>query len=105
MIWLSDLTSDLRKLLKKAILFQLPDSHENDLQELNNNISIDACLQYNNPSKPVMLQVDVFQRELEAVHTQKDSESKDKPAVNVSKSLTPPETRYVYIEWEMSVVV
>ena len=45
---ISNLTSNLRKLLKKDVLFQWTDSHD-DFLELNN-ISCDVCLQYFNPS-------------------------------------------------------
>ena len=40
-----DLSSNLRKLLKKDVLFQWTSSHENDSQELKDNISSDVCIQ------------------------------------------------------------
>ena len=76
-----DLTSNLREVLKKDVLFQWTDSHEKDFQELKNSISCDACLQQFNPSKPVTLQVDACKKGLRAVLIHKDSEGRDKPVV------------------------
>ena len=70
---MSDLTSNLGKLLKKDILFQWTDSHEKEFQELKNKVSIDACLQYFDTTKPVTLQVDASKAGLGAVCIQKDS--------------------------------
>ena len=63
-------------------------------------ISKDVNLQYFDPKKPVVLQVDVSQVGLGAALVQ-DSKVIDYP----SKSLTPAETRYANIEHEMLAVV
>ena len=55
---LSDLTSNLRSLLKKDALFQWTESHEANFQKLKESISSDTCLIYFDTSKPVTLQVD-----------------------------------------------
>ena len=55
---MSDLTSNLRNLLKKDCLFQWTETHENEFQLLKRAITKDANLQYFNPKKPVTLQVD-----------------------------------------------
>ena len=94
---MSDITSNLRKCLKKDVLFQWTDNPEKDFQELKNKISIDAHLQYNNLSKPVILQADISKRLQGVVHIQKDSQCKHKPATYISKSLTSNETRYANI--------
>ena len=69
-----DLTPYLRKFPKKDVIFQYMENHEKDFQELKNNISFDACLQYCNLSKPGVLQVDASRRGLETVLIQKDFE-------------------------------
>ena len=95
---MSDLTCTLRKLLDKDVLSQWTDNYEKLFKELENNISCDARHQYFKPSKPVILQVDASKRGLGAVLIQEDTDSKDKPVANASKSLTSLETRYVNIE-------
>ena len=82
---MSDLTSNLRKLLKKDVLFQWKDSHEKEFQELKSKVSSDACLQYFDTAKPVTLQVDVSRVGLGAVLIQKDNQGRSRPVV--SKSL------------------
>ena len=86
---MSDLTSKLMKLLKKDVLLQWTDSHEKDFQELKNNISSDACLQYFNHCELVILQVDTSKRRLGTVFIQKDSSGKDGPVAYASKRLIP----------------
>ena len=69
---MSALTSNLRRLLKKDVLFQWTDSHEKEFQELK--ISQHChCLQYFDTTKPVTLQVDATKEGLVAVLIQKDS--------------------------------
>ena len=58
---MSDLTSNLRNLLKKDSLFQWTETHETEFQLLKRAITKDANLQYFNPKKPVTLQVDASQ--------------------------------------------
>ena len=70
---MSDFPSNLRKLLKKDFLFQWTDSHEKCFQDLKNSISCDVCLQYFNPSKPVILQVETLKKELGVVFIKRDS--------------------------------
>ena len=75
---MSDLTSNLRELLKKDVLFQWMDSHEIEFQELKGKVSSDACLQYYDTTKPVMLQEDASKVGLGAVLTQKDSQGRSR---------------------------
>ena len=58
---MSDLTSNLRNLLKKDSLFQWTEIHEAEFQMLKKAISKDVNLQYFDPKKPVVLQVDASQ--------------------------------------------
>ena len=97
---MSDLTSNLRNLLKKDSLFQWTETHEAEFQMLKKAISKDVNLQYFDPKKPVVLQVDASQVGLGAALLQ-DS----KVIAYASKSLTPAETRYANIEREMLAVV
>ena len=97
---MSDLTSSLRNLLKKDSLFQWAETHEAEFQMLKKAISKDVNLQYFDPKKPVVLQVDASQVSLGETLLQ-DS----KVIAEASKSLTPAETRYANIECEMLAVV
>ena len=101
---MSNLTSKLKKFLK-GVVFQLTNSLENNYQELQNKISSDACLHYFNASKPVIIQVDASIRGLGALLIQADSESKNSPVEYTSKSITPAESRYANIMWDMLVVI
>ena len=96
---MSDLTSNLRNLLKDS-LFQWTETHEAEFQMLKKASSKDVNLQYFDPKKPVVLQVDVSQVGLGAALLQ-DS----KVIAYASKSLTPAETRYANIECEKLAVV
>ena len=58
---MSDLTSNLRNLLKKNSLFQWTETHKAEFQMLKKAISKDVNLQYFAPKKPVVLQVDAPQ--------------------------------------------
>ena len=75
-------------------------AHEPEFQMLKKAISKDGNLQYFDPKKPVVLQVDASQVGLGAALLQ-DS----KVIAYASKGLTPAETRYANIECEMLVVV
>ena len=97
---MSDLTSNLRNLLKKDSLFQWTQIHEAEFQMLKKAISKDVNLQNFNPKKQVVLQVDASQVGLGAALLQ-DS----KVIAYASKSLTHAETRYANIEHEMLTVV
>ena len=97
---MSDLTSNLRNLLKKDSLFQWTETHEAEFQMLKKTISKDVNLQYFDPKKPVVLQVDASQVGLGAALLQ-DS----KVIAYASKSLAPAETRYANIEHEMLAIV
>ena len=73
---MSDLTTSLRKLLKRDVLFQWTNSHEEAFQKLKDSISSDMCLQYLqyfDTTKPVPLQVDASKVGLGAVLIQNDS--------------------------------
>ena len=96
----SDLTSNLRNLLKKDSLFQWTETHEAEFQMLRKAISKDVNLQYFDPKKPVVLQVDASQVGL-GVALLQDS----KVIAYASKSLISAETRYANIEHEMLAVV
>ena len=102
---MSDLTTPLRKLLKRDVLFQWTDSHEEAFQKLKDNISSDMCLQCFDTTKPVTLQVDASKVGLGAVLIQNDSQGRGMPVAFASKSLTPAETRYANIECKMLAVV
>ena len=101
---MSDLTTPFRKLLKRHVLFQWTDSHEEAFQKLKDSISSHTCLQHFDTTKPVTLQVDASRVGLGAVLIQNDSQDRGKPIALASKSLTPTETRYVNIEHEMLAV-
>ena len=102
---MSDLTSSLRKLLKKDVPFQWTDIHEKEFQELKCKVSSDACLQCFDKTEPGTLQVDALKVGLGAVLIQKDSQGRGRPVAFVSKSLTPAEIRYANIEHEILAVV
>ena len=101
---MSELTSNLRSLLKKDTLFQWTESHETNFQKLKDIITSDSCLVYFNSSKPVTLQVDASQVGLGGVLLQ-DNNGRLRPVAFASKSLSPAEKTYANIEREMLVVV
>ena len=102
---MSNLTSNLRKLLKKDVLFEWTDNHEKEFQKLKSKVSSDACLQYFDTTKPVTWQVDASKVGLVGVLIKKDIQCRSRPVASASKSLTPAETRYADIECEMLAVV
>ena len=102
---MSELTSNLRSLLKKDTLFQWTESHETHFQKLKDTITSDSCLMYFNSSKPVTLQVDASQVGLDGVLLQEHNNGSQRPVAHASKSLSPAEKRYANIEREMLAVV
>ena len=101
---MSQLTHNMRLLLKKNALFQWTESHEANFQRLKESISSDTCLMYFDTSKPITLQVDASQVGLGGVLLQEDSQGRTRPVAYASKALTPCETRYANIEREMLAV-
>ena len=102
---MSELTSNLRSLLKKNTLFQWTKSHETNFLKLKDIITRDSCFMYFNSSKPVTLQVDASQVGLGGVLLQEDNNGRQRPVAFTSKSLSPAEKRYANIEREMLAVV
>ena len=100
----SQLTHNMRLLLKKNALFQWTESHEANFQRLKESISSDTCLMYFDTSKPIILQVDASQVGLGQVLLQKDCQGRTRPVAYASKALTPSETRYANVEMEMLAV-
>ena len=98
---MSQLTHNMRLLLKKNALFQWTESHEANFQRLKESISSDTCLMYFDTSKPITLQVDASQVGLGGVPLQEDSQGRIRPVGYASKVLTPCETRCANIEMEM----
>ena len=70
---MSQLTHNMRLLLKKNALFQWTESHEANFQRLKESISSDTCLMNFDTSKPITLQVDACQVGLGGVLLQEDS--------------------------------
>ena len=70
---MSQLTHNMKLLLKKDVLFQWTESHEANFQKLKDSINSDACLMHFDTFKPVTLQVDASQVGLCAVLLQEDS--------------------------------
>ena len=89
----------------KDVHFQWTDNHEKDFKDLENSIMNGARLQYFNPCKPLILQVEACKRGLEAVPVQKDTEGKHAIDAYASKSLAPAETRYGDIEQEILTIM
>ena len=101
---MSQLTHNMRLLLKKNALFQRTESHEANFQRLKESISSDTCFMYFDTSKPITLQVNASQVGLGGVLLQEDSQGRTRPVAYASKALTPCETRYANIEREMLAV-
>ena len=101
---MSQLTHNMRSLLKKNALFQWTESHEASFQRLRESISSDTCLMYFDTSQPITLQVDACQVGLRGVLLQEDSQGRTRPVAYASKALTPCETRCANIEREMLAV-
>ena len=97
---LSDLTANLRKLLRKDID---NDSHQKSLQEIKDLIYKEMLRHYYDPSKKSVIQVDASSRGLEADFEANAIEGK--PIAFASKSLTETEQRFANIERELLAVV
>ena len=102
---MSDLTTTIKKLLKRDVLFQWTKCHEDSFQKLKDRINNNVCLQVFDTTKPVTLQVHASKVELGAVVIQQDFKSRDKPVAFASKGLTQAETRHATIRHEMLTVV
>ena len=98
---MSQLTHNMKLLLKENSLFWWTKSHEANFQRLKESISSDTCLMYFDTSKPITLQVDASQVGLGGLLLQEDSQGRTRPVAYESKALTPCETRYANIDREM----
>ena len=96
---LSDLTANLRELLRKDTDYDWNNSHQKSLQEIKDLICKEM-LHYYDPSKKSVIQVDASSRGLGAALIQEG-----KPIAFGSKSLTKTEQRYPNIERELLAVV
>ena len=83
---MSQLTHNMRLLLKKNALFQWTESHEANFQKLKESISSDICLMYYDTSKPIILQVEASQVGLGGVLLQEDSQGRTRPVAYASKA-------------------
>ena len=101
---ISQLTHNMRLLLKKNALLQWTESREANFQRLRESISSDTYLMYFDTSKPIILQVDASQVGLGGVLLQEDSQSRTRPVAYASNVLTPCETRYANVEREILAV-
>ena len=101
---ISDIITPFRK-LKRDVLFQWKDPHEEAFQKLKDSISSDMCLQYFDITKPFTLQVDASKVSLGAVLIQNDSQGWGKPEAFASKYVTSAETWYANTEHKMLAVV
>ena len=93
----SDMTYNMRKLLKKNALFQWTETHEADFQRLKEVFTTQECLAYFDQKKDILLQVDASIQGLGVALM--------KPVAYASKSLTDAEKRYSNIECELLSVV
>ena len=97
---LSDLTANLRELLRKDTDYDWNDSHQKSLQEIKDLICKEMLLPYYDPSKKSVIQIDTSSRGFGAALIQKG-----KSIAFASKSLTKTEQRYANIERELLAVV
>ena len=102
---MAELRENLRLLIRKDVLFQWTESHEDNFQKLKDCISSDAYLMFYNSSKSVILQVDTSKLGLGACLLQENNHGKLRPVAHTPKSLTPAERRYANIEREMLAVL
>ena len=91
--WLSDLTANLRELLRKDTDYDWNNSHQKSLQEAKDLICKKMLLHYYDPSKKSVIQVDASSRGLGAALIQEG-----KLIAFASKSLIEAEQRYANIE-------
>ena len=103
----SDMTYNMRKLLRKNALFQWTETHEADFQKLKEVFTSQECLAYFDQKKDISLQVDASIQGLGAgaALMQKDQQGRLKPVAYASKSLTDAKKRYSNIECELLAVV
>ena len=100
----SDMTYNMRKLLKKNASFQWTETHETDFQKLKEVFTSQECLACLDQKKDIFLQVDASIQGVGASLMQKDQQGRLKPVAYVSKSLTDAEKRYSNIECELLAV-
>lgn len=97
---LSEVTTNLRQLLKKNVLFQWDENHTLTFNKIKKLLSTEPVLQYYNPNKPVVISVDASQNGLGAVLLQDNL-----PVIYSSRSLTECEKGYAQIEKELLAIV
>ena len=101
----SDITYNMRKLLKKNALFQWTETHEADFQKLKEVFTSQECLAYFDQMKDIFLQVDASIQGLGAALMQKSHQGRPKSVAYASNSLTDAEKRYSNIKHELLAVV
>ena len=97
---LSDLTADLRALLKQDVDFIWTASHEAAFQKVKDSVCTNVSLAYYDTTKSTTIQVDASLKGLGAALIQDG-----RPVAFASKSLSETEGRYANIEREMLAVV
>ena len=101
----SDMTYNMRNLLKKNALFQWTETHEADFQKLKGVFTNQECSVYFDQKKDIFLQVDASSQGLGAALMQNDQQGRLKQVAYTSKSLTDAEKRYSNTEHELLAVV
>jgi transposase InsO family protein len=96
----SDKAKPLRDLLKKDVPFVWHEDHEHTYNDLKKAVTSDCCLQYYDPDKLTVLEVDASMKGLGACLLQDN-----KPVAYASKSLSTAQSNYSNIEREMLAVV
>lgn len=96
----SELTSPLRELLKKDIIFEWNASHDIAFDKIKQAISDQITLAYFDSKRPITVQVDASLKGLGATLIQGGQ-----PVAFASKALTDEESRYANIERELLAVV
>ena len=81
----SDMTYNMRKLLKKNALFQWIETHEADFQKLKGVFASHECFTYFDQKKDIFLLVDASVQGLGAALMQKDQQGRLKPVAYASK--------------------
>lgn len=93
-------SSPLRELLKDNTPFIWHEDHQHVYDSLKEELSVEACLPYFDPSKPATLEVDASQKGLGACLLQDD-----RPVAFASKSLSECQSNYSNIERETLALV
>ena len=101
----SDMTYNMKKLLRRNALFQWTETPEADFQKLKEMFTSQECLVYFDQKKDIFLQVDASIQGLGAALMQKDQQGRLKPVAYASMSLTDAEKRYSNIEHVLLAVV